>query len=63
MIACAQRVEHYEISGYGIAVRYAKELGHNDLAKKLQTTFDQEYKADQHMNDMALGRLNKQAIS
>ena len=63
LIACAQRVEHYEISGYGTAVRFAKELGHNDLAKKLQTTLDQEYQADQHMDDMAMGRLNKKAIS
>lgn len=61
LIACAQRVEHYEISGYGTAVRYAKELGHDDLAKELQKTLDQEYKADQHLDDMAEGRLNKKA--
>ncbi|NJY64349.1 DUF892 family protein, partial [Salinimicrobium sp. CDJ15-81-2] len=38
LIAEAQRVEHYEISGYGTAVRYAKELGHDDIAAKLQKT-------------------------
>lgn len=32
MIAHAQRVEHYEISGYGTVVRYARELGHEDIA-------------------------------
>ncbi|WP_142785958.1 ferritin-like domain-containing protein [Changchengzhania lutea] len=63
LIACAQRVEHYEISGYGTAVRFAKELGHKDIAKKLQTTLDQEYQADQHMDNLAQGRLNKEAMA
>lgn len=61
MIAEAQRIEHYEISGYGTAVRYAKELGHKDIAKKLQLTLDDEYKADKTLNDMAEKRLNKKA--
>ncbi len=63
LIACAQRVEHYEISGYGTAVRFAKELGHKDIAKKLQKTLDQEYKADQHMDNLAMRRLNKEAMA
>lgn len=61
MIAEAQRVEHYEISGYGTAVRYAKELGHTDIAKKLQKTLDEEYNADEKLNDLAEDRLNKKA--
>lgn len=61
LIACTQRVEHYEISGYGTAVRYAKELGHDDVAKELQKTLDQEYKADQHLTEMAESRLNRKA--
>ena len=61
IIAEAQRVEHYEISAYGTAVRYAKELGHKDIAKKLQKTLDEEYKADGDLNKMAEGRLNKEA--
>src|SRR5680860_327623 len=63
LIAEAQRVEHYEISGYGTAVRYAKELGHDDIAKKLQETLDEEYKADQTLDDLAEGRLNREAMS
>ncbi|HSP83831.1 MAG TPA: ferritin-like domain-containing protein [Gillisia sp.] len=62
IIAEAQRVEHYEISAYGTAVRYAKELGHKDIAKKLQKTLDEEQKADTDLNKMAEGRLNKEAI-
>ncbi|MDT0645074.1 ferritin-like domain-containing protein [Zunongwangia sp. F260] len=61
LVAEAQRVEHYEISGYGTAVRYAKELGHDDIAKKLKKTLDQEYGADQKLNELAEGRLNKEA--
>ena len=63
LIAEAQRVEHYEISGYGTAVRYAKELGHDDIADKLQETLDEEYDADQTLDDLAEGRLNKEAMS
>ncbi len=61
IIAEAQRVEHYEISGYGTVVRYAKELGHENIAKKLQKTLDEEYKADGDLNKLAENRLNKQA--
>lgn len=61
LIAEAQRVEHYEISGYGTAVRFAKELGHDSLAKKLQKTLDEEYNADQKLDDLAENRLNKKA--
>ncbi|WP_029035264.1 ferritin-like domain-containing protein [Salinimicrobium terrae] len=63
LIAEAQRVEHYEISGYGTAVRYAKELGHDDIAAKLQKTLDEEYKADNLLTDMAEDRLNRKAKS
>lgn len=61
LIAEAQRVEHYEISGYGTAVRFAKELGHDDIAKKLQKTLDEEYKADDVLTEMAEDRLNRKA--
>jgi ferritin-like metal-binding protein YciE len=63
IIAEAQRVEHYEISGYGTAVRYAKELGHVKIAKTLKSTLDEEYAADDKLTEMAEGRLNKKAIS
>lgn len=62
LIAEAQRVEHYEISGYGTAVRYAKELGHDDIAKKLKKTLDEEYGADDKLTDLAEKRINREAI-
>lgn len=61
LIACAQRVEHYEISGYGTAVRFAKELGHTSVANKLKITLDEEYDADNKLDKLAEGRLNKKA--
>ncbi|TYP75097.1 YciE/YciF ferroxidase family protein [Aquimarina intermedia] len=63
LIAEAQRVEHYEISGYGTAVRYAKELGHKTIATKLKKTLDEEYAADSKLNKMAEQRLNKEAVN
>lgn len=63
LIAEAQRVEHYEISGYGTAARYAKELGYHDIAIMLQQTLDEEYTADTKLTTLAESRLNKKAIS
>ncbi len=62
IIADAQRIEHYEISGYGTVVRYAKELGYKELASKLQKTLDQEYNADNKLDKLAEKRLNKKAV-
>ncbi len=61
LIADAQRIEHYEISGYGTAVRYAKQLGHKQIAAMLQETLDEEYDADNKLDKLAEGRLNQEA--
>ena len=42
LIAAAQRVEHYEMAGYGCARTYARLLGLDDDAKLLQQTLDEE---------------------
>ncbi|MGB3773773.1 MAG: ferritin-like domain-containing protein [Leeuwenhoekiella sp.] len=62
LIAEAQRIEHYEISGYGTVIRYAKELGHDAIAKKLHKTFEEEENADKSLSKLAENRLNKKAI-
>ena len=61
IIAEAQRIEHYEISGYGTAVRYAKELGLSNIARALQKTLDEEYNADQTLDDLAIAKINAEA--
>lgn len=63
LIAEAQRVEHYEIAGYGTAVRYAKELGHSKVAETLQISLDEEYDADNTLDKLAEKWLNRKAIS
>lgn len=42
-------------------MRYAKELGHTDIAEKLQKTLDEEYNADEKLNKLAEKRLNKKS--
>lgn len=61
IIADAQRIEHYEISAYGTAVEFAKGVGNNDVADKLQKTLDEEYSADKKLNKLAVENVNKQA--
>ncbi|QLG46549.1 YciE/YciF ferroxidase family protein [Costertonia aggregata] len=61
IIANCQRIEHYEISGYGTAVKFAKQLGHHDIAQKLQTTLDEEYNADEKLDNLAESRINEEA--
>lgn len=61
MIAAAQAVEHYEITRYGTLVAWAKALGMKDAADLLQKNLDQEYAADNKLDKLAEGTLNKQA--
>lgn len=61
IIADAQRVEHYEISAYGTAIAFSKELGKNDVAKILLETLKEEKKADDTLNEIAKSRVNTKA--
>lgn len=61
IIACAQKIEHYEISGYGTARAYAMELGLNKIAKMLEEIRDEEYMADELLTRLALRKINKDA--
>ena len=61
LIAEAQRVEHYEISGYGTLINYCNQLGYEDIAEKLAKTLKQEYKADELLNDIAEDNINQKA--
>jgi ferritin-like metal-binding protein YciE len=53
LIAAAQRVEHYEIAGYGCVHAYAIRLGDNDAASLLAETLQEEKEADKTLNDIA----------
>jgi ferritin-like metal-binding protein YciE len=53
LIAAAQRVEHYEIAGYGSARTYAKHLGNSNAEQLLQQTLDEEGATDKKLTDLA----------
>jgi ferritin-like metal-binding protein YciE len=61
IIASAQKIEHYEICGYGTARAYARELNLGEVAELLEETLNEEYQADDLLTDLAVGRLNEKA--
>jgi len=63
LIAAAQRVEHYEISGYGTARTYARRLGHEKAANLLQETLSEEAQTDQKLTQIAESSVNVHAAA
>lgn len=61
LIAAAQRVEHYEMSGYGSARALAEMLGHNEAVDLLQQTLDEEKETDQKLTELAMSEVNVEA--
>lgn len=61
IIAAAQRVEHYEIAGYGTARTFALRLGLRQAADLLQQTLNEEAAADRKLTQIAEGNVNVQA--
>jgi ferritin-like metal-binding protein YciE len=61
IIACAQKIEHYEICGYGTARAFARELNLGEVAELLEETLDEEYEADDLLTDLAVGSINQEA--
>mgnify|MGYP001237832250 CR=1 FL=1 len=62
LIGAAQKVEHYEISGYGTAVAYAQLLGETEAVVLLQQTLAEEEQTDARLNALAEGSINQQAM-
>jgi ferritin-like metal-binding protein YciE len=61
IIAAAQRIEHYEIAGYGCARTFARRIGREDDAALLQTTLDEEHGADEALTGIAEKGVNDRA--
>lgn len=61
LIAAAQRVEHYEIAGYGTVRTYAQMLGHNDQVRLLEQTLEEEKQTDRKLTQLAESSINIQA--
>jgi ferritin-like metal-binding protein YciE len=63
LIAAAQKVEHYEMSGYGSARTHAHILGHTQAVSILEQTLKEEKAADKKLNDIAESMVNDDAAS
>jgi len=63
LIAAAQRVEHYEMAGYGTVRTFAEQLGHSDAKDLLQKTLNEEGEADKKLTALAEGGLFKTGIN
>lgn len=62
LIAAAQRVEHYEIAGYGCAKTYARLLGREQDVRLLQQSENEEGETDQLLTRLAERVVNRDAI-
>ncbi len=63
IIASAQRIEHYEMAGYGCARTFAQMLGFEEAARLLQATLDEEQAADRLLTQVAMRNVNADAIA
>ncbi len=61
LISAAQRVEHYEMAGYGTVRTFANMLGYNDQAQALQTTLNEEGDTDHKLTQLAETMVNPEA--
>ena len=62
LIASAQRVEHYEIAGYGTVRTFAELLGEQEAVNLLQQTLDEEKETDEKLTELAK-QVNAQAMN
>jgi ferritin-like metal-binding protein YciE len=53
LIGAAQKVEHYEIAGYGTVRTYAELLGEEEVVELLQETLDEEAETDRQLTQLA----------
>ncbi len=62
IIACAQKVEHYEIATYGTLCTWAEALGYRNALKLLKQNIDEEESADKKLSQLAKA-INKDALA
>ena len=61
LIACGQRMEHYEIAAYGTVAALAKAMGQDEIAQLLSQTLEEEKATDQKLTQVSES-VNKEAI-
>jgi len=62
LIGAAQRVEHYEIAGYGTVKAFAQRLGENEHVELLEQTLQEEKDTDEKLTRLA-EQINSQATA
>ncbi len=62
LIAAAQRVEHYEMAGYGTVCTYAKLLKERVVLQLLKQTMAEEVATDKALSELAESTINLQAV-
>jgi ferritin-like metal-binding protein YciE len=62
LIAAAQRVEHYEMAGYGTVRSYARLLNNKEAEDLLQATLEEEAATDEKLTTLADSVINLQAV-
>jgi len=60
LIGAAQRVEHYEIAGYGTVIAFAEELGQSEHVSLLRETLDEEKQTDEKLTELS-SKINAEA--
>ncbi len=63
LIVILQKIEHYEISGYGSAIAFAKLLSLDEQAALLDTTLLEEKAADEKLTELATNLVNPEAMN
>lgn len=62
IIAAAQRIEHFEIAGYGTCKAWAKQMHEEADAVLLERTLDEESRADAALSNIAIASVNERAM-
>jgi len=62
LIAAMQKIEHFEIAGYGCCRTFAEILGERQAAQLLQQSLDEEGGVNQQLNQIALRSVNVEAL-
>ena len=62
LIAAAQRVEHYEMAGYGTVRTYAELLGDQEAVRLLERTLQEEEETDERLTEIAESHINQEAL-
>lgn len=61
LIVAAQKVEHYEMAGYGSLRTWAETVGHTKVAQLLAKTLAEEEEADLKLTELAESSVNQEA--